>query len=99
MSTLYVTEYEDLAFDGRGHVIQAGKEPAVTTQKVTFTGTHGESAAFNSRTNFIRIYADGAGYLAFGAAPVAVTTTGTPISASTAEYFGVIPGQKVSAVS
>lgn len=99
MSTLYITEYEELAKDGTGAVIQAGKEPAITTQTVSFTGTAGVSAAFNARTNYVRLYADGAGFLLFGVSPTAVTASGTPIALTTAEYFGVIPAQKVSAVT
>lgn len=98
MAIAYVTEYAELARDERGDTIQAGREPAITTQKITFTAGATASAAFNNSTKFIRIWSDTAGFIKFGAAPTAVTATDTPISASTAEYFGVIQGQKVSIV-
>ena len=100
MATLYIQEYERLVNNPVGNqVIQAGQEPAVTNQTVTFTATAGASAAFNSSTNFIRVYSDTAGYIKFGAAPTAVTATDMPISANTPEFFGVVPGQKISVVT
>ena len=99
MSNMYIAEYAELATDANGFTIQAGKEPALAHQKVAFTATAGASAAFNNLTKFVRIYCDAAGYLKFGTAPTAVTATDMPVSASTAEFFGVIGGQKVSAVS
>lgn len=100
MSAMYITEYSRIAGDADGHRIQAGKHDSYDVdQKVSFTGTAGVSAAFNDNTHFIRVVCDGAGYLAFGSAPTAVTTTGTPVQANTPEFFGVVPGQKISAVS
>ncbi len=98
MSTMYISEYEELASSENG-MVQAGREPAVVVQKATFTGTAGASAAFNARTKFIRVSCDAAAFLSFGVAPTAVTATDLPVQANTPEYFGVIPGQKVSAVA
>lgn len=98
MATMFVQEYKEVAYDANGKHIQAGREPAIVTQAITFTGTHGVSAAFNAHTNFVRIYTSSAAYLKFGADPTAVTGTDCPVSAGTAEYFGVVGGQKVSAV-
>ena len=99
MSNMYITEFADLGVDGNGNIMPVGSAPPITVQKVAFTSTAGVSAAFNNLTKFVRIYLDGAGYIAFGAAPTAVTATDTPMAATTPEYFGVIGGQKVSAVS
>jgi hypothetical protein len=99
MALMYIAEYAELARDEDGNVIQAGKEPALARQFITFTGTAGASAAFNNSTNFVRIYCDTAGFLAFGLTPTAVTAQDTPVAATTAEYFGVIPGHQVSAVA
>lgn len=100
MSTMYITEYSRIAGDADGHVIQAGKHDEYDVdQKQTFTTTAGVSAAFGAKTHFIRVVCDGAGYLAFGATPTAVTLTGTPVQANTPEFFGVEPGQKISAVT
>ena len=99
MANMYISEYADLARDGDGNIIPVGAAPAVATQKIAFTGTAGVSAAFNNRTKFVRIYLDTAGYILFGTAPTATTASDTPMAATTPEYFGVIGGQKVSAVS
>ena len=99
MALMYIAEYAELAKDKDGNVVQAGKEPALARQYITFTATAGASAAFNDSTNFVRIYCDTAAFLSFGLSPTAVTAQDTPIAATTAEYFGVIKGQKVSAVA
>jgi len=100
MSTMYITEYSRICGDEDGHIIQAGHNDGnQTDQQITFTTTAGTSAAFADTTRFIRVSCDGAGYLEFGSAPTAVTATGTPVAADTPEFFGVVPGQKVSAVS
>jgi hypothetical protein len=98
MALMYIAEYAELAHDENGNVIQAGKEPALARQFVTYSAT-AASAAFNPSTRFVRIYCDGAAFLNFGPAPTSTTAQDTPVAATTPEYFGVIPGQKVSAVS
>jgi len=98
MATLYIQEYKEVAFDAGGGRIQAGREPAIASQAISFTGTAGLSAALNAETNFVRIYSTAAAFLKFGTAPVAVTGTDCPVAADTAEYFGVHGGIKISAV-
>ena len=96
MALCYVTEYAELASCDTG-IVQAGLEPNLTVQKIDFTaGAAATATAFDSRTRFVRIWSDTAGYIKFGASPTAVTATDTPVSASTAEFFGVRPGQKMS---
>lgn len=97
MANMYITEYAELATDPNGRPIPVGKEPAIAVQNVAFT-TSTASAAFNGRTKFVRIYLSAAGHVAFGASPTADTDS-TPMAATTAEYFGVVGGQKVAAVT
>jgi len=92
MASLYIQEYETCPNQGE---VQAGQEPALASQKITFT-TSAQSAAFNAKTQFIRVWADAAVWLAFAASPTA-TVASMPVSASTAEYFGVQAGEKVAA--
>jgi len=94
MATALVTEYKDLAEDSAGRVMQAGKEPAQTAQSVTYT-TSTASSAFSGNTYLVRIIADADVHVSFGASPTA-TASSTRIPADTAEYFGVVPGQKVA---
>lgn len=99
MAIMYITEYEDLARDNRDSTIQAGQEPGSAEQKVTFTGTAGNSANFNLSTRFVRIKCDAAAQLAFGSEAVATSANSTQVSANIPEFFGVIPGQRVSAIT
>src|SRR5690348_4400661 len=99
MSTAYITEYIDLG-NHAGQSAPIGMEPAAATQAVTFTGTHGESAALNGKTRFVRIHVDGIACIRFGTAPVAVTTD-PRMAANQTEYFAVPQGQsfKISFVT
>lgn len=99
MATMYITEYSHIASDKNGSIVQAGKSNGNETyQQITFTGTHGSSAAFKAGTNLIRVVCDADAFLNFGLSPTAITLTHTPIKADTPEFFGVVAGQKVSAV-
>lgn len=93
---MYIQEYTNLSVDGRGFQVQAGQEPAVTSQKVSFT-TSTASAAFDETTRFVRITCDADAHLQFAVAPTA-TTSMMEVQADTPEFFGVIKGQKVAAV-
>lgn len=101
MASLYITEYENIAYVGDGRGVPVGLEPALATQKVSFTGTPGQSAAFNARTRFVRLHADGIMSIAFGTNPTAAVTD-PRVAASTTEFFGVsnaAQGLKVSAIT
>ena len=95
MAYLFIQEYEELVTDGKGQMVPVGREPAVATQRVTFT-TSTASTAFNARTKFIRVTGDAAAYLAFGASPTA-TASSMLLPSGAVEYFGVTGGQKVAA--
>jgi hypothetical protein len=70
----------------------------VTYQTVSFTGTAGVSAAFDSDTSIITISADADCALAVGADPEAETTD-FPLAADTLLDLEVQPGQKISAIA
>lgn len=97
MAIMHIAEYERLARDSEGNILQAGEEPATTTQAVTFTTTVA-SAAFRDSTRFVRISLDGAGFVKFGVTPTATTAVDTPMAANVPEYFGVRP-QSVDALA
>jgi hypothetical protein len=94
MATLHIQEYSRLGADADGERIQAGSEPAVNSQTVTFS-TSSQSTAFNKSTRLVRVVATSDAYLVFGDNPTA-TASGMKIAQDTAEYFGVKPGQKVA---
>lgn len=93
MATLWVTEYADISAMGGGPA-QAGKEPAVADQSVTFT-TATQSAAFTAKTRLVRLYSSVACHVLFGADPTA-TAAKQKLAADTEYWRGVTPGQKVS---
>lgn len=93
MATLWVQEYSSAGVRGT----QIGKEPAITSQTVTFTSSTA-SSAFHPITKFVRVIADVDCHLAFGVSPTA-TSSGMKLMAGSAEYFGVRGGDKVAAVA
>lgn len=99
MSTAYIQEYSEMPRIN-GQIALVGQEPAAATQApLTFTGTAGQSAAFGVNTKFIRLHVDGIASVKFGANPTAVANTDARMIAGTTEFFGVVPGQKVSVVT
>lgn len=67
-------------------------------QAVTFTGTPGLSAAFDSDTSIITVQADVACALRVGSAPTAVVTD-YPLAANTPLDIEVEPGKKISVIA
>ena len=96
MSKLYITEYKELR-GVDGGLAQIGQEPGVDQAPLTFT-TAVASAVFAAGTKMVRIVSDGNCHLLFGADPTA-TVNNKLVAASAVEYFGVIEGQKVSAIN
>lgn len=96
MADIFISEYNRLARDVDGNVIPVGKEPAIVEQTLLI-GTETDSAAFNEQTMLVRIHAEGACCLLFGSAPTAAITK-KRMAAGATEYFGVVPGQKVSVI-
>lgn len=100
MSKMYITEYGALGVLPNQLVVAAGLEPKVTGQVVSFTGTHGESAAFNTNTRFVMIHVDGIASILFSAAGTAATANSDDrLAANETRFYAVSPGLKVSAVT
>lgn len=97
MSNLSVTEFQMLGRDLHGSPLPAGYAPPLTIQNVTFTATAGTSAAFAADTKFIRVVTDFDARIVFGESPTA-TSSDMLMAAGQAEYFGVKPGDKISAI-
>lgn len=97
MSNLSVAEFAALGRDLQTSPLPSGKTPAIAIQNVSFTGTAGTSSAFNAETRFIRVYSDADCRILIGSDPTA-TLTDILMAADQAEYFGVTPGHKISAI-
>lgn len=98
MTTLYITEYENICRDDSGLPAQIATEPAIANQTVSIGGTSAQSAAFNTETKFVRLYADVACCVSFGANPTS-TNAKTALPVGSPEYFGVTPGHKVAVIT
>jgi hypothetical protein len=88
MSNLSITEYESVGRDIQGSPLPAGQVPAVAIQNITFTTSATQSAAFNTKTVFIRVVSDVDCRLVFGTDPTADQTS-TLLASGQAEYFGI----------
>jgi hypothetical protein len=99
MSILYIREYGDSGNYTSGQSIPM--EPANTDQHVTFTGTAGQSAAFQNNTRCVRITVDGVANILFGTNPTAVAGQNLRLSAGQVLDFQIpfSSGLKVSAIT
>ena len=94
MPTAKISEYEEMPIDTSGDSVPIPKEPAIAVQNITFT-TNTVSAAFNSKTKFIRVVADAKAHYDIGA--TAAATVASPyLPADRPELFGVRQGQKIA---
>lgn len=98
MGSLYISEYAGLELARNGQPIQAGAEPSLATQKITTSGVSAQSAAFNAKARFIRVHTDATVSITFGADPTATANHARMVAGQT-EYFAVVPGQKLAAIT
>lgn len=92
-----ITEYTDIAASRLGKPVIAGQEPSIGNQQVAIGGASVQSLAFNDATRFVRLHADAACRVLFGANPTALATS-MRIPAGGTEYFGVAPGHKLAVI-
>ena len=88
-ATCKISEYSHLVGDSSGSTVPVAREPAVTTQTVTYT-TSAQSAVLNAQTRFVRIVCDAKAHFVFAVSPTA-TANDPYLSSDTPEYFGVFP--------
>lgn len=93
-----ISEYTNLARDAQNNVVHAGVEPATAVQQVSQGGSSTQSAAFSSTTSFVRVHADSAVRIAFGANPTA-SASSPRMPAGATEFFGVRPGHKLAVIT
>lgn len=92
MSTLYITEYSALGTNERGGLNQVAMAPSIADQTVAVGGASASSAAFDPRTNLVRVQSDVVCSIKFGTSPTATTST-MRLAANAAEYIGVPVGK------
>lgn len=100
MAKLYISEYTTTgAFTNTS--VPIAIEPSRVTQVVDFTSGATQSAAFDGKTNYVRLWSDTDCCVLFGNNPTADTDK-LPLAANTPEYFGVpgpVGNQKISVVA
>jgi hypothetical protein len=96
MATLWIKEHERMPQMAGAPQIWA--EPCLVEQAVSYTGTAGQSAAFNAQTKFITITSAGIFSYLVSANPTALTTS-FRVAADQILTIAVTPGQKISAIT
>lgn len=98
MANLYVTEFEQISdHPTLGGIAQAARMPPIAEQVVAIGVSTTPGAAFNRKTNLIRVHVDAACHIEIGSAPTA-TTANMRMSANTTEYFGVDAGDTIAVI-
>jgi hypothetical protein len=97
MGTVNVVQLQEISNDSHGELAQIAHMPAISSENVTSSGTSAQSAAFGNNCRFVRIATDTTVRILFAANPTALQTS-IRLLADTAEYFGVVAGQKVAVI-
>lgn len=95
MGKVYVSEFVSSKAIGIGSAMLV--VPPVAEQLVNTSASSASSAAFNTKTNVVRVHTDAIISIKFGPAPTAVVTAHR-MAANTTEYFAVQPGDKVAVI-
>lgn len=74
MAILYVSEYEEMFLESKGHLIPCPKEPSLIDQAVDFTAGVTPSTAFQEGTRYVILTADVDCHVRFGDNPTATTS-------------------------
>ena len=100
MPILYISEFSRAMMAQSGQPQICSLDDLIVQQApLSFTATAGQSAAFNVGTKVVRIEADTACAILYGSNPTATASNALRLAAGAAEYFGVTPGMKVSAIT
>lgn len=99
MSTLRVTEISSTGAARLNGAAEALKIKGATQNPVTFTGTAGRSAAFQTGTKAIRVVPDVACAVAIGSSSVTAVVTDTFLAANSVTLFDVDGGDYISAIA
>lgn len=98
MASLWIQELTHLPHDDLGRPVPMSSLSGSAGQKVTISGTSAQSSALAGTTRYVRLYADSLCYLAMGANPTA-TASFQPLASGIPEFFAVVPGQKIAAIT
>jgi hypothetical protein len=101
MPSLYIAEYEQISNTTVGNVL-APAAPPYAEQKLAVGAGAILSAALNVRCRFVRLHSDVICSVAFSRDPAVdptATTSSQRLAANQTEYFGTVPGTKISVIA
>ena len=97
MTDVYIEEYRNIMNDADGLAVQAvGQHTA--KQKIASSGTSAASAAFNAKTTYIVVTADGAVHFNLGGGAATAATTDPYIPANTPRAFAICDHTKLAVI-
>lgn len=96
MATLWIAEFPGARLGRTGQPVAV--LPPLKSQKITFSTTT-QSAALLASTALVRVVADANCHLVVNADPTATTDSAIRLTADTAEYFEVKPGDEIAVIS
>jgi hypothetical protein len=96
MSSLHITEFRGMMAGPSGGVpVPYGM---LASQELTIN-TEVDSAAFNASTRVVRVWAEAACHIAWGAPEQTSTTAKMPLGAGESYHFGVDSGDEISVIA
>jgi hypothetical protein len=92
---LDITEYNQLASDGRGNPVPTGLEPSRRVQQLTIGASSSSSEPLDGVTCFIRVHTDATCRIKFSKTGEAADATCHRLPAGATEFYGVPPGSGI----
>lgn len=87
MAYAYISEYSEMIEDRSGNTVPVPREPAITTQRISFT-TSTASAELNEATKFVRVETELKAHYLVAKDPTALVTS-PYLVAHIPEFFGI----------
>lgn len=101
MSNFYISEWQHAGplDDGNNRQPVVSFDSFIVAQTPIAIGVTTQSAAFNAKTQYIRVKAYADCCITYGANPTATASTGIPLGTGDVEYFSVSGGNKIAVVT
>ncbi len=90
-----ITEYNQLATDGRGNPVPTGQEPSRRVQQIGVGPSASLSDPLSDVTCFVRVHTDTTCRIRFSKTGEPADATSHRLPAGATEFYGVPPGQGV----
>lgn len=100
--TLYITEYQYLGRQGGQSVQLPLTPPVIFNNNIAISGASTQCAAFNAKTNFVRVHNDATQPVFIrvgGTNPTAISGSDERLAVNQTEYYFVSPGDKIAVIT